>query len=322
MKVSKEMIRPELRAYGSVLRFFWPSFSVKKFRFCNALLDRFIKGRPFTRKLNYRQKYIRREDGSELRLCIYSPKNARSGTAGLVWFHGGGYAIGVPEQDFIFAERFIAAANCMIVMPDYRRSLDSPYPAALEDCYSALLWLKENCGELGVRPDQLFVGGDSAGGGLAAAVSLYARDKGEVSVAFQMPLYPMLDDRMTSESARDNDAPVWNSISNESAWREYLGGAYGTNSVSKYAAPSRETDYSGLPPALTFVGSIEPFRDETIEYVNNLKAAGVEVSFKLFDGCFHAFDTGCAKSRPGKEAIRFSAEGLKYAAEHYSKAQP
>ncbi len=152
--------------------------------------------------------------------------------------------------------------GAVVVSPYYTLSVDKPYPAALDDCYVSLLWLKDNGERYGVRSDQIFIGGDSAGGGLTAALSLYARDKGEVNIAFQMPLYPMLDDR-TTVSSSDNMAPVWNEKSNENGWELYLGGLYGMADVPAYAAPARATDYSGLPPTCSFVGSVEPFLDET-----------------------------------------------------------
>ena len=133
-----------------------------------------------------------------------------------------------------------------------------------------------------MRRDKIFVGGNSAGGGMTAALTLYARDRGEVNIAFQMPLYPMLDDRPTKTS-KNNDAPVWNTKSNIAAWKLYLGDDYGTDMVSKYAAPARETDFSGLPPTLTFIGSIDPFLAETKSYVEALRAAGVPVEFRIFE---------------------------------------
>lgn len=144
----------------------------------------------------------------------------------------------------------------------------APYPAALEDCYLVLKWMKENAQELGINPNQLFVGGDSAGGGLTAAVCLYARDKGEVNIAYQMPLYPMLDDRMITASSQNNDAPVRNTASNEAAWALYLDGI---EEVPIYAAPSRADNLRNLPPACTYVGTIEPFHDETVDLVNRLR---------------------------------------------------
>jgi acetyl esterase/lipase len=235
---------------------------------------------------------------------------------GILWIHGGGYAIGAPEQGAGFYKRFINERNCVIVAPDYRLSIDAPYPAALEDCYEALLWMKANAKKLGIRENQLMAGGDSAGGGLTAALTLYARDKGEIKIAFQMPLYPMLDDRMTSESARENNAPVWNSDSNKWAWKLYLGELY-MKDVPAYAAAARATDYSKLPPTVTFVGDLEPFRDETIEYVENLRKAGVKVDFEIFKGCYHAFESLSPKAEISKKAISFFMKSFKYAVDNY-----
>ncbi len=209
-----------------------------------------------------------------------------------------------------------------MVAPEYTHSTKAPYPAALEDCYAALLWLKQNAARLGVRPDQLMVGGVSAGGGLAAALAIYARDKGEVAIAFQLPLYPMLDDRMMTASARDNDAPMWNTRSNEAAWKLYLGDLYGSDNVPAYAAPARLTDAVGLPPAFTFVGGIEPFCDETVLYFQMLRASGVNAECTVFDGCFHAFNKIGPYTTPAKEAEAALREHFKYAAEHYFAPQP
>ncbi|KUK98057.1 MAG: Esterase/lipase, partial [Anaerolineaceae bacterium 46_22] len=267
------------------------------------------------------ENYIPREDGSTLRLCIYKPKYLKENVPGVLWLHGGGYAIGTPEQSMSKVKSLINASQCVVIAPDYRLSTEAPYPAALEDSYTALLWMKDNTSALGIREDQLMVGGESAGGGLTAALTLYARDKGQVAIAFQMPLYPMLDDRMSSESAKDNNAPVWNSKSNTNAWKLYLGDLFGTAKVPPYAAPARAEDYSSLPPTATFVGDLEPFRDETIEYVGNLKKAGVPVKFKLFEGCYHAFETICPNAEVSKRAVSFLLNSYKYAVDHYFAEQ-
>ena len=317
--VKSSDIHPELRTVGNIIRTIFPNFTVGFFKFANLFLDNI--GLPnLTKGINYEEKYIMRDDGTKLRICVYSPIERKENVPGLLWIHGGGYAIGVPEQDFSFIESFVLSSGCVLVAPDYTNSTDAPYPAALNDCYEALLWLKEHGKDYGMRSDQIFVGGNSAGGGLCAAVSLKAKDTGDVNIAFQMPLYPMLDDRMITESSQNNDAPVWNTKSNEIAWELYLGENFKTDNVSKYAAPARETDYTGLPPTLTYVGTIEPFTDETIEYVENLKKAGVEVQFRTFEGCFHAFDL-FSYSTPAKEARAFLLEGFMYAVENYTAPQ-
>ena len=179
--------------------------------------------------------------------------------------------------------------GAVVVSPGYRLAWKKPYPAALEDCYTALEYMADHAEELGIRRDQLIVGGESAGGGLAAAVCLYARDKGRIPFAFQIPLYPMLD-CFDTPSSRDNHGRNWNTRRNHWGWKHYLGDLYGSPSVPKYASPSRETDYTGLPPAYTYVLDGEPFLDETRTYIRNLQEAGVDAAVDVYHGDFHGFD--------------------------------
>ena len=172
-----------------------------------------------------------------------------------------------------------------------------------------------------MRDDQLIVIGQSAGGGLTAAVTLMARDRGDVAVASQFPMYPMIDDRNDSESARDNDAPVWSAKHNRVGWDLYLGGLRGDD-IPTYAAPARETDYAGLPPTTTFVGDLDPFRDETIAYVENLRAAGVPVEFHLAPRSFHGFDLLKADAKPAQDANAFFEARFAAAVDGHFAKQP
>lgn len=262
----------------------------------------------------------RKSDGSKIRIRIYKPLHPKENAPGVLWIHGGGYAMGNPEQFGETYKKLIHASHCVVVAPDYRLSIEAPYPAALEDCYDTLLWMKSHAKELGIRDDQLMVGGESAGGGLTAALTLYARDKEEVKIAFQMPLYPMIDDRLITESAKENNAPIWNSDNNKWAWTLYLGELYG-KAVPSFAAASRATDYSNLPPMVTFVGDIEPFRDETIQYVENLRKAGVPVDFEIYKGCYHGFDIINPNAEVSKKAISFFIKSFQYAVDHYFAEQ-
>lgn len=277
---------------GRLIRLVVPHYGERFLRFAGWAMG-LLPPVWLCRGVRRRNVYIIRADGSRLRLCVCTdgrgPREGAAPLPGLLWLHGGGYAMGVPEQDAAYIQQFVQL-GCVVIAPDYRRSPDAPYPAALEDAYAALCWMKQQARALGIRTEQLFVGGDSAGGGLAAALSLYARDRGEVAIAFLMPLYPMLDDRMNTPSMQGNDAPVWNERSNRAAWRLYLGNACGTDGVPPYAAPARCEDYRDLPPVCTFVGSIDPFHDETVAFVSGLRAAGIPVTFQVFKGCFHAFD--------------------------------
>ena len=252
-----------------------------------------------------------------LRLLILRPlERAEEPVPGVLWIHGGGYQSGSARDIFVTrALSLVVKYGAVLVAPDYRLSRRHPYPAGLRDCYAALLYLRDHAEELGVRPDQLMVGGESAGGGIAAALCLLARDRGEVSIAFQMPLYPMLDDRDTPSSA-DNHVPNWNTKRNHKAWKRYLRDAYGTELVPCYAAPARCGDLRGLPPCYTFVGDLEPFYWETVEYVRRLREAGVEAECDVYPDWFHAYDLFFPGKKAVREAIaRFEAH-YRHAAEH------
>lgn len=322
MPTNKQTIHPELRWRGKWLRLMRFYFSPFMIPIDNWFMKTFVKGRWFGKSTTYHEHYITRPDGTKLRLCICIPKETKNQVPGLLWLHGGGYAIGLPEQDFATIDAFAKRSGCIVVAPNYRRSVEAPYPAALEDSYLALLWMRAHAHEYGIRPDQLFIGGDSAGGGLTAALSLYARDQGEVAIAFQMPLYPMLDDRMKTPSSQNNTAPVWDSKANKLGWQLYLGPLYGTNEVPIYAAPSRATDYSHLPPTCSFVGTIEPFYNETVAYIEALKQANIKVHFQVYEGCFHAFDRMGSHTTIGKEASQFLMQSFDYAVKHYFAKQP
>ena len=252
-----------------------------------------------------------------IRLLILRPlEKSEKPVPGVLWVHGGGYQLGSAKDIFVTrALSLVVKFGAVLVAPDYRLSKRHPYPAALHDCWAALLYLKEHAGELGVRPDQIMVGGESAGGGMAAALCMLARDRGEVNIAFQMPLYPMLDDRETP-SSKDNHAPNWNSRRNRKAWKRYLREAWGTDLVSCYAAPARCKDYHGLPPCYTFVGDIEPFYCETVDYVRHLQEAGVRAEVDVYPDWFHAYDLFFPAKKVVREAIaRFEAQ-VQYAFEH------
>lgn len=228
--------------------------------------------------------------GGPMKLLVLQPKGPAPapGRTGVLWIHGGGYITGMPEIVYMSrAVDLVRHCGAVVVSPDYRLSGKAPYPAALMDCHSALVYLKDHAAALGVRDDQLMVGGESAGGGLAAALCLYERDRGGVRIAFQMPIYPMLDNEDT-ETSRDNHAPVWNTRRNHYAWARYLRGVEGR--VPAYAAPARAEDCAGLPPAYTFVSTAEPFYAETLAYVRRLREAGVEATVDVYEGLFHAFD--------------------------------
>ena len=258
-----------------------------------------------------------------LRIRIIRPRGeSRGERPGVLWIHGGGYQSGSSRDVYVTrALSLTVKFGAVIVAPDYRLSRKCPYPAGLQDCYTALLYMRDHAKELNIREDQIMVGGESAGGGLTAALCMLARDRGEVNIAYQMPLYPMLDDRDT-ESSRDNHAPNWNTARNHKAWKRYLREAYGTDLVSPYAAPARQKDFQHLPPCYTYVGDIEPFYRETVDYVQNLQEAGVEAFLDVYPDWFHAYDVLFPMKKISREAIRRFEKHFAYALVHYSAPQP
>lgn len=270
-------------------------------------------------KKDYRvEKKKIQSSGGEMDLLILKPTtNAKSKekTPGILWIHGGGYATGMAGMIYMSrALNLVKKYGAVVVTPEYRLAGKYPYPAALEDCYAALLYMKEHGDELGCNPNQLMVGGESAGGGLTVALCMYARDKGEVPIAFQMPLYPMIDNRDT-ESSRNNHGISWNTRRNHAAWKLYLRKV--TENIPVYAVPALQVDYSGLPPAYTFVGNREVFYCETISYIESLKAAGVPAKVDVYPTGLHAFDMLMPFRKISKQAIKKFEEAYVYAVEHY-----
>lgn len=319
MKVKMKMIDPEFRMIALIIRLLSP-FSgnfitgFAKVRKNKALLYKGVKANTHLNKENV---FIHRPDGSKLRLLVLTSGKASGNKPGILWFHGGGYGLGTPEQDIAFIERFIDKRDAFCVVPEYTLSVDKPYPAALEDSYLSLRWLKENALLYGANEHQIFIGGDSGGGGLALALALYARDRDEIKIAFMMPLYPMIDDTLSTPSMKDNNAPVWDYKQNKFAWQMYLDELFGKEDIPYTAAPYRATNLHGLPPAVSYVGSLDPFRDETAQFMKRLKNTGIETSFEIFEGVFHAFDIGRPNSKKGSAAISFLLERYLYACDNY-----
>ena len=252
---------------------------------------------------------------------VLSPKAGAQNAAGILWIHGGGYIAGMKEMVHMSrAVDLVKRFGAVVISPGYRLAIQRPFPAAAEDCYSALVYLKNHAQEFGIRRDQIMVGGESAGGGLCAAVCLMARDRKSINIAFQMPLYPMLDDRDT-ESSRNNHGKVWNTRKNHLAWRLYLRGTPKMQ-VPAYAAPARAEDFSDLPPAYTFVGDGEPFYVETLRYIENLKRAGIPADVDVYHTDIHAFDMMRPELEISEVATKKFNQAFDYAKAHYFAKNP
>lgn len=214
--------------------------------------------------------------------------------------------MGHPDMDDELCERFVQTAECVVVSVDYRLAPENPYPAAIEDCYAGLVWMTEEAESLGIDVNRVAIAGASGGGGLTAALALMARDKGGPSIIFQMPLYPMLDNRNITPSSHEitEDRAIWNRTNNLEAWNMYLGEENDASGISPYAVPSRAGNLAGLPPTYTCVGQLDLFRDETIEYVTRLAQAGVNVEFHLYPGCFHLFEKFVPEAEVSQRAVQ------------------
>ncbi len=306
MKIRRKMLHPSLRPYYWPLKLLGAVLSAKWGLPLAASLARFSVGANIE-GLQCAERHIpSRHNGPDIRLRIFSPVNHGGALPALLYLHGGGYAMGCPEWDLPMIERFIQERPCVVVAPAYRLSFAAPYPAACDDAYDSLLWLRDHAETLGALSEKFIVAGQSAGGGLAAAVTLRARDTGDANVALQIPIYPMIDDLQSTKGMQNNNAPGWTAKATSIAWKLYLHdlGARRTH-VPPYAAPARNVDFAGLPPTISFVGDLDPLAEETIDYMRSLSDAGTQVAFTVFAGGFHSFENLCPKAEISQQANRF-----------------
>lgn len=228
----------------------------------------------------------------DVKVLVYRPKAAKGDLPCIFHTHGGGY-IGGAATDLEGLHRPMAAElGCCIVATDYRLAPETRHPGPIEDAYAALRWLHENAAAMGIRSDRIGIMGESAGGGLAAAVALMARDQGTCPLAFQHLIYPMLDDRtcVIAEPHPYAGEFLWTAHNNAFAWGALLGVEPGSKDVSPYAAPARAETLAGLPATYVATGALDLFLEEDIEYARRLMRDGVPVELHVYPGAFHAFD--------------------------------
>jgi acetyl esterase/lipase len=225
----------------------------------------------------------------DVRVLIYQPDTTPAPRPGILHIHGGGYVLGDADGSDGDNRRLARDVGCTIVSVDYRLAPETPHPGPVEDCYAALKWMHAHVGELGVDPTRLAVMGESAGGGLAAALALLARDRGEIPLIFQLLVYPMLDDRPPAEPHPYVGEFVWTAKSNDFGWRSLLGHEPGIDGVSPYAAAARAEDLTGLPAAFIATGALDLFLEENLEYARRLARAGVPTELHVYPGAYHGF---------------------------------
>ena len=225
-------------------------------------------------------------DGATIEVRTLRPEGLAT-RPGVLFLHGGGLVLGRAAMDDALCASIALELDIVVASVDYRLAPEFPYPTPLEDCYAALRWFADAPVDLGVDASRIAVMGQSAGGGLAAALCLLARDRGEVSICFQVLTYPMLDDTTTSGVAFDlDDTRVWNGPANAIAWGHYLADV-DRSAVPAYAAPARATDLAGLPPAIITVGDRDLFLHEDIRFADALLRAGVPVELHVHPGALH-----------------------------------
>ncbi|MFI5613754.1 alpha/beta hydrolase [Amycolatopsis sp. NPDC051903] len=243
-------------------------------------------------------------DADGVPLIIGRPTGVATDVPVLYWLHGGGMILGGHRgRDLLVLKEYALELGVGFVSVDYRLAPEHPHPAPVEDCYTGLKWTVEHAADFGFDPARVIIGGASAGGGLAAATALLARDRGGPALLGQLLLYPMLDDRNDTPSAfQMQGLGVWDQTANDIGWTALLGPARGGPDVPPYAAPARAADLSNLPPAFLDVGTAETFRDEVLTYATRLLQAGVQTELHVWPGAYHGFDGSAPDAALSRQA--------------------
>lgn len=309
MLVKKEMYDEELQAQYGQFRFLVAVNSKKWSLKLMTRLVRLSKGQKVESAINETHHIASTTtQGHKIRTRVFRPEGSSKALPAMLYLHGGGYMMGLPEMANDFYADVLKRRDVVIVAPDYRLSQKDPFPAGFNDCYDVLLWMRDHAEELNIDPDKFIIAGHSAGGGMTAALTLKVRDTQDVKIGFQMPIYPMLDHRMITKSSKMLGSTMWDANINAFAWNLYLRNLQGE--VPSYASPALNKDYSEFPPTISFVGDLEPFYDENIAYIEALKEAGVPVKFKVFKGAYHGFEVGSPKTSIGQEANKFQLDAF------------
>lgn len=243
--------------------------------------------------------------------------NANPGTKrpGILHMHGGGFVVGAAGFDVPMLQHMAAELDAVIVTVDYRLAPETRYAGSVEDNYRGLAWMYAHPEELGLDRTRIAVAGESAGGGHAALLAIAARDRGEIPVAFQSLVYPMLDDR--TGSSRAVAPPIgsllWTAARNRLGWSAFLGQEAGTDKVPVAAVPARTANLAGLPPAWIGVGSIDLFVQEDIDYGRRLIEAGAATELLVVPGAFHGFDLLAPEASPSARFWRSRIDALRHA---------
>ena len=246
-------------------------------------------------------------DQPEVEVRVYRPSTPSEEPRPAVFeIHGGGFLVGSKDMMDPWCERVCSELDAVVVSTDYRLAPEHPFPAGVEDCYHALCWTVAQADALGIDTERVAIAGQSAGGGLAAACALMARDRNGPRLCFQLLEIPELDDRLETDSMQQfSDTPLWNRPNAEWSWRHYLGPEH-KGPVSSYAAPARETDLRDLPPAYVSTMEFDPLRDEGILYALSLMRDGVRTELHAYPGTFH----GSSLAPSAESSVRIARDAL------------
>lgn len=259
-----------------------------------------------------RDEYFMSSDSEKIQLRVYSPEIAGEPLPCLYWMHGGGTISGLPEQNDQTMHDIVQSVNCIVVSVNYRLAPEHPYPVPLNDCFEGLKFITANAEQFNMDAKRIAVGGSSAGGLLATSCAMMARNIGKPDIIHQSLAYPMLDCRNETESSKQIlNIGVWDREMNVFAWEAYLRDVKGE--IPDLAVPAMAKDLSGLAPAFLAVGTMDVMRDETIEYSQQLAAAGVRSELHLYPGMVHVFDSLVPHSEATKDFLSARADALKRA---------
>jgi acetyl esterase/lipase len=303
-------IHPELRP---IFKSF-PSFTANRWTLpISRLLMSLIPGQKPPSDIKVDQIHIPDKEGKhQIPIRMYKPDPVSTNVPALVWLHGGGFVFGNAVMDDTSLFGLVRELGIVVISVSYRLAPENPFPVPLEDCYTALKWIHDCAGDLRIDPARIAVGGASAGGGLAATLAQLAHDRGEIPVAFQLLVYPMLDDRTVLRTEVPYPSLLtWTFESNRFGWESYLHQKCGSDKLPPYAAASRRDDLTGLPPAWIGVGTIDLFSEEDRAYAERLKQCGVSCEWVPVSGAFHGFDAMTPKLPITRDFRRSQMEALR-----------
>jgi len=258
---------------------------------------------PMPKDVSTKDYYATASDGHKILLRWYAKEGAPKGGPAVVYTHGGGYIGGsVPLYDSVVG-KYVTNTGVPFLNVEYRLAPESQYPTNVSDAHAGLVWLHDHASELGVDPSRIAIMGDSGGGGLAAALAHWNKEKNGPSIAKQILIYPMLDDRNIQHDSHIGQFAVWSDVDNETGWGCLLGSKRGAPDVPPSAAPARMTDATGLPPAYIETGELDIFRNEDIEYAAKFGKAGISIELHVHPGVPHAFEGLAPDSKVAKRAF-------------------